>query len=82
VYYISYPHPSLKKWWVVYKVNPKKHNHRYDEYIERHKDDDIHQAEIEVHQSFTVSNGAGLTELDTGDTKFLDEEVDPSKKCV
>jgi hypothetical protein len=36
VYYLSYPHPSLKNWWVVYKVNLKMHTHRYDEYIERH----------------------------------------------
>jgi hypothetical protein len=25
VYYLSYPHPSLKNWWVVYKINPKMH---------------------------------------------------------
>jgi hypothetical protein len=23
VYYLSYPHPCLKNWWVIYKVNPK-----------------------------------------------------------
>jgi hypothetical protein len=23
VYYLSYPHESMKHWWVVYKVNPK-----------------------------------------------------------
>jgi hypothetical protein len=54
-YYLSYPRPSLKNWWVVYKVNPKLHTHRYDEYIEGHKDDDIYQEEIEVDQNFTVS---------------------------
>jgi hypothetical protein len=27
VYYLSYPHPSLKNWWVVYKINPKMHIH-------------------------------------------------------
>jgi hypothetical protein len=43
VYYISYPHPSLKIWWVVYKFNPKMHTRRYDEYVERHEDDDIYQ---------------------------------------
>jgi hypothetical protein len=48
VYYLSYPHPSLKIWWVVYNVNPKMHAHRYDEYIERHEDDDIYPEEIEV----------------------------------
>jgi hypothetical protein len=41
---------ELKKvnWWVVYKVNPEIHTRRYDEYIERHEDDDIYQEEIEV----------------------------------
>jgi hypothetical protein len=63
----------LKNWWVVYKVNPEMHTHRYDEYIERNEDDDIYQEEIEVHQNFTVSNRAGLTELAIGDVELLDE---------
>jgi hypothetical protein len=50
VYYLSYPHPSLKNWWVVYKVNPEMHTRRYDEYIEGHEDDDIYQEEFEVHK--------------------------------
>jgi uncharacterized protein with NRDE domain len=25
VYYLSYPHPSLKNQWVVYKANPEMH---------------------------------------------------------
>jgi hypothetical protein len=48
VYYLSYPHPNLKNWWVVYKVNPEMHTHRYNEYVEGHEDDDIYQEEIEV----------------------------------
>jgi hypothetical protein len=48
VYYLSYPHSSLKNWWVVYKVNPEIHTHQYDEYIERYEDDDIYQEEIEI----------------------------------
>jgi hypothetical protein len=48
VYYLSSPHQSLKKWCVVYKVNLEMHTHRYDEYVERHKDDDIYQEEIVV----------------------------------
>jgi hypothetical protein len=48
VYCLSYPHPSLKNLWVAYQVNPKIHTPRYDEYIERHEDDDIYQEEIEV----------------------------------
>jgi hypothetical protein len=80
VYYLSYPHPSLKNWWVAYKVNPEMHTRRSDEYIEGHKDDDIYQEEIEVDQNFMVSDMAGLTELDTGDAELLDEEADPSNK--
>jgi hypothetical protein len=76
VYYLSYPHPSLKNWWVIYKVNNEMHTHRYDEYIERHMDDDIYQEEIEVDQNFMASNGAGLIELDISDTELLDEEAD------
>jgi hypothetical protein len=30
VYYLSYPHKSMKNWWVVYKVNPEIYTHRYD----------------------------------------------------
>jgi hypothetical protein len=25
VHYLSYPHPSFKNWWVVYKVHPEMH---------------------------------------------------------
>jgi hypothetical protein len=48
VYYLSCPHPRFKNWWVVYKVCPEIHTHRYDEYVEGHEDDDIYQEEIEV----------------------------------
>jgi hypothetical protein len=82
VYYLSYPHPSLKNWWAVYKVNPKMHTRRYDEYVEGHKDDDIYQEEIEVDQNFMVSDGAGLAKLDTGDVQLLDEEAGPSNKRI
>jgi hypothetical protein len=58
------------------------HTHRYDEYIEGHADDDIYQEEIKVDQNFTVSDGVGLAELDTGDTELLDEEAGPSNKCL
>jgi hypothetical protein len=66
VYYLSYPHKSKKHWWVVYKVNPKMDTHRYDEYVERHDDDDVvhvYQEENDRHQSlnFTVFDWAGLT---------------------
>jgi hypothetical protein len=41
VYYLSYPHKSMKYWWVVCKVNPEINTHRYDVYMERHDDDDV-----------------------------------------
>jgi hypothetical protein len=83
VYYLSYPHERMENWWVVYKVNPEMDTHRCDEYVERHEDDDVvhvYQEEIEGHQSFTVSDGAGLVELATHDIELMQEEPGPSKK--
>jgi hypothetical protein len=53
VYYLSYPHESMKHWWVVYKVNPEMDTRRYDAYTEQNDDDVIHvyQEENEGHQS-------------------------------
>jgi hypothetical protein len=85
VYYLSYPHESMKNWWVVYKVNPEMDTHRYDAYAERHDDDDVihvYQEEIEGHQCFTVSDEAGLVELATHDVDLMEEEPCPSKKCI
>jgi hypothetical protein len=48
---------------VAYKVNPEMDTHQYDEYVERHEDNDaihVYQEEIEGHQNFTVSDGAGF----------------------
>jgi hypothetical protein len=42
VYYLSYPHVSLKNWWVVYKVYPEIHTHQYDKYMERNEEDDVY----------------------------------------
>jgi hypothetical protein len=55
---------------------------RYDKYIKGHEDDNIYQEEIEVDQNFKVSNGAGLTELDTDDVTLLNEEAGTSKKRI
>jgi hypothetical protein len=60
VYYLNYPHRSLKNWWVIYKVYRQMHTHRYNECMESHKDDDVddvYQEEIEGHKGFTVSDG-------------------------
>jgi hypothetical protein len=85
VYYLSFPHKSMKHWWVVYKVNPEMDTHRYDAYMERHDDDDVihvYQEENERDQGlcFTVFDGAGLTELATRDVELMEDEPGPSKK--
>jgi hypothetical protein len=39
---------------------------QYDEYVERHEDDDVvhvYQEEIEGHQSFMVSDGRGTRRI-------------------
>jgi hypothetical protein len=77
VYYLSYPHERIKNWWVVYKVNPEMHTHRYDEYVEIHEDVDVidfYQEENEGYQSFMVSDRAGLTELATPGIELIEEE--------
>jgi hypothetical protein len=81
VYYLSYPHISLKNWCVVYKVNPEIHTRRYDEYMERNEEEDVYQEEIEEHKNFMVSDGARLTKLATCDVELMEEEQGPSKKC-
>jgi hypothetical protein len=88
VYYLSYPHKSMKHWWVVYKINPKMDTHRYDAYVERHDDDDdvvhAYQEENKGHQilSFTVFDGVGLVELATRDVELMKEELGLSKKRI
>jgi hypothetical protein len=77
VYYLSYPHKSMKHWWVVYKVNPEIDTHRYDAYMERHDNDDVvhvYQEENEGDQGlcFTISNGVRLAELATRDVELME----------
>jgi hypothetical protein len=77
----------MKHWWVVYKVNPEMDTCRYDAYMERHDDDDIihvYQEENEGDQGlrFTISDGAGLSELATRDVDLMKDEPGPSKKCL
>jgi hypothetical protein len=71
----------------VYKVNPEMDTRQYDAYVERHDHDNVihvYQEENEGHQSlsFTISDVAGLTELATHHIELMEEEPDPSKKCL
>jgi hypothetical protein len=52
--------------------------------VKRYKDDDVidvYQEEIKEHQSFTISDGAGLTKLATHDVELEEEEPNPSKNA-
>jgi hypothetical protein len=75
----------MKKWRVVYKVNPEMDTCRYDAYMERHDDDNVvhvYQEENEAHQNFTIFNWAGLTKLATHVVQLMKEELGPSKKRI
>jgi hypothetical protein len=87
VYYLTYPHKSMKHWWVLYKVNLEMDTRRYDAYMERHHDDGVvhvYQEENKGNQGlhFTVSDRAGLTGLATCDVELMEDEPRPSKKCI
>jgi hypothetical protein len=87
VYYLSYPHESMKHWCVVYKVNIEMDTRRYDAYMERHDNDDIvhvYQEENEGDQGlrFTISDRTWLVELATRDVELMEDEPGPSKKCL
>jgi hypothetical protein len=85
VYYLSYPHQSLKIWGVVYKVNPEVHPYRYNNYnvsTDDTDDDDIVYQEVsdQVDDSDNdniVSKGVRLNEL-ASLTLELMVEPDPS----
>jgi hypothetical protein len=56
---------------------------RYDAYVERHSNYDVihvYQEENDGHQSFTVSDRVGFTELATRDVELMEEESGSSKK--
>jgi hypothetical protein len=56
---------------------------RYDAYVERHGNYDVihvYQEENDGHQSFTVSDRVGFTELATRDVELMEEESGSSKK--
>jgi hypothetical protein len=71
VYYLGYPHQSLKTWWVVYKFTLEVHPHLYNNYnvsTDDTDDDDIVYQEVgdqvdDSDDDNIVSEGAGLNEL-------------------
>ena len=83
VYYLSYPHPNLKAWWVAYKVNPQLHPQRYVAYLESNEVDDVecvYQEESGGNNFAGVSNGVAIEELATSTMDLMREKPRPSKK--
>jgi hypothetical protein len=68
---------------IAKKTRWHKEGKRDSEDVERHEDDDvidIYQEEIKRHQSFMISDGAGLTEVATRDMELMEQELRHSKK--
>jgi hypothetical protein len=85
VYYLSYPHQSLKAWWVVYKVNKEVHPYRYNNYNISTDDDDIVYQEVsdqadDSDDDNIVSEGAGLNELASLTLELMVEPDPPNSK--
>lgn len=78
VYYLTYPHPSLNAWWVVYKVNPELDPRRYDDYNEEDHID-VYQDEV-VEDTFIVSEGEGLAQLGVDIVELMEDEPGPSNQ--
>jgi hypothetical protein len=83
VYYMSYPNPKFKAWWVVHKVNPWECLHTpctagYQ--FEDEHADDVYQEE-ELPTTFTIDEGVALNSL-VGDRNDVtaDECVAPKRK--
>lgn len=82
VYYLSYPHPSMKAWWVVFRVNPQVRPPGVDDYkesIQEADNLDIYQEE-DIGDCFPVTDGVGLSQLRTDDLELIPEEAAASKK--
>ena len=93
VYYLPYPHPSLKAWWVAFKVNPQMCPSTEGDYMMSTNiddgDNDVFQEKGQldrrgtnqeaVAHRFHVDGGEGLKTLDT-DTRELIEEPRSKRK--
>jgi hypothetical protein len=82
VYYLSYPHPRLKTWWVVFRVNPQVRPPTHDDCKESIQEDaaaDVYQEEG-IGDCFPVSDGAGLSHLRVNDIELIPEEPAESRK--
>jgi hypothetical protein len=83
VYYMSYPNPKFKAWWVFHKVNPREHLHTPCTTVYQFEDDqvdEVYQLE-ELPTTFTLDEGVALNSL-VGDRDdiIVNEGVTPKRK--
>jgi hypothetical protein len=83
VYYLSYPHPSLKAWWIAFRVNPEIYTYKEPSHMEGNLPDDVgdvYQEEATMADEFTISDGTGLNRLPTDVLDLIIDEPGPSSK--
>jgi hypothetical protein len=88
VYYLPYPHPSLRAWWVAIKVNPHVVASESADYVStsRDNDDAVFQPEAASNQDiahrFHVTNGEGLENLCSNSSDLIEEPSSKRKRPV
>jgi hypothetical protein len=88
VYYLPYPHPSLRVWWVAIKVNPQVFALESAGYVSMSRDNEdvVFQPEAASNQDiahrFHVTNGAGLENLCTNSSDLIEEPSSKRKRPV
>lgn len=84
VYYLSYPHPSLRAWWVAFKVNPHVFPPGDDAYMEKEPGDDDNNVFQEasqtdedepnaIGQQFHVDAGEDLELVGNNEIELMEE---------
>ena len=93
VYYLPYPHPSLRAWWVAFTVNPQVcppkdvdmntniENDVSDVFQEKGREDN-HGINEDIGHRFHVSDGEGLENLGTESRELIEETISKRKRSV
>jgi hypothetical protein len=88
VYYLPYPHSSLRAWWVAIKVNPQVFAPKSADYVStsRDNDGDVFQLEAasnhDIAHRFHVTNGEGLENLCSNSSDLIEEPSSKRKQPV
>ncbi|WVZ70869.1 hypothetical protein U9M48_019502 [Paspalum notatum var. saurae] len=81
VYYMPYPHPSMKSLWVACKVNPHLYPPNDVNELQSNTGDDVADVyQEDVGDDFPISGEAGLNQLDRDVMELIDEELGPSSR--